>query len=85
MQLVNNSRISAMSIVHPALVVAGFPSGAIKLFSVDSDGQVVSCHSPSLISHARQNSAAPFIRGQAFVPQEFVVAREQIMVIQVST
>ena len=52
-----------MSIVQPALVMAGLPSGAMKLFSVDSDGHVVRCPFPSSISHARQNSAEPFISG----------------------
>jgi len=33
--------MSAISIVQPALVIAGLPSGAMKSFSVDSDGHVV--------------------------------------------
>ncbi len=56
-----------MSMVQPALVIAVFPSGVVKLFSVDSEGQVVRWPEPSSISQSRQNSAAPFMTGYAVV------------------
>jgi len=67
MQLANNSEISAISMVQPSLVSAVRPSGATKLFSVDSDGHVVSFPSFRSTSQSRQNSAADFISGYARV------------------
>ena len=52
-----------MSMVQPSLVSAVRPSGAMKLFSVDSEGHVVSRPSLRSISQSRQNSAADFIGG----------------------
>src|SRR5450631_2775487 len=65
MLFLKSSRIRAISIVQPALTCADFPFGASKLFSVDTEGHVVSPPLPSSISHARQNSAADFIVGYA--------------------
>ena len=51
--------------VVPALVDARLPCGVMNEFSGENDGQVVRLPLPSSTSHPRQNSAEPFIRGQA--------------------
>ena len=65
--------------VQPALVMADFPFGAMKSFSVDSEGQVVRCPLPSSISHARQNFGRAFHHWIGVCAQKFNVPGEKIV------
>ena len=69
--------------VQPSEVCAVRPSGPLKLFSVENEGQVVSRPSLRSISQSRQNSAEPFHDRVGAGAEEFAVAAEGVMLPEV--